>query len=205
MLRYIPSPLPSSLQFLLHMAASSGVPDCVSSLDEFCGARHFWFSQVDALLSVGCDVNGEDLEGMRPLDLCPRRGKAYTLIQRAGGIRLSRSSLWTSHQVVTMVYDMQPPITILISLWLPCGGSLELPTAHVAVNSVFSLYPYLHSDRSCAEQRLLDWHLVAASACGSRIAVEALLDWGADPSAMVKSSSPPNRDVCTIEVGCSSS
>ncbi|EER15982.1 hypothetical protein Pmar_PMAR003443 [Perkinsus marinus ATCC 50983] len=120
MLRYIPSPLPSSLQFLLHMAASSGVPDC-----------------VDALLSVGCDVNGEDPEGMRPLDLCPRRGKAYTLIQRA--------------------------------------------------------------DRSCAEQRLLDWHLVAASACGSRIAVEALLDWGADPSAMVKSSSPPNRDVCTIE------
>ncbi|KAF4684105.1 hypothetical protein FOZ63_027110, partial [Perkinsus olseni] len=81
---------------------------------------------------AGCDINGEDCEGMRPLDLCPRKGKVYSLLQR--------------------------------------------------------------QDRTPEEQQMLDWHLVAASASGSRIAVEAMLDWGADPSAMVSSPSPPNKD-----------
>ncbi|KAF4695424.1 hypothetical protein FOZ60_004915 [Perkinsus olseni] len=147
LLDHSPSPLPTCLHFLLHMAASAGVCDC-----------------VDALLAAGCDINGEDCEGMRPLDLCPRKGKVYSLLQRQGGLHSLRYAASNNNTELLMA-----------ALW----REFRAPNC-----------PY----RTCEEQQMLDWHLVAASASGSRIAVEAMLDWGADPSAMVSSPSPPKKD-----------
>ncbi|KAF4677077.1 hypothetical protein FOL47_003528 [Perkinsus chesapeaki] len=152
LLQHTPSPLPPNMHFLLHMATAAGLCDCIV-----------------ALLSAGCDVNEENWDGMRPLDLCVRQSKTHGLIHSRGGLHSLR--------------------------YAASGNNTEL--IQTVLRREFTGRDY--KDRTPEEQHRLDWHLVAASATGSKIAVEALLDWGANPAAVISSASPPSWTNLTEE------